>query len=244
MVKQRRRLVKIAIVLAALAVCAVALSYLLFQLSRSRTYQVFGDLVARVDTQQKVVALTFDDGPTPVFTNGVLKVLEEEQTSATFFLTGREISENLEQAKMIIAAGHEVGNHSWSHKRMVLKSRAFVKEEIESTDAAIAQAGYTSTTLFRPPYGKKLFTLPWYLSRTGRTSITWDVEPESYPDVAASPEKITAHVLAKARPGSIILLHVMYDEERKSLQAVRPIIEGLRKKGYRFVTVSELLALR
>jgi peptidoglycan-N-acetylglucosamine deacetylase len=217
------------------------LAYGLFQVSRSRSFQLFGDIVARVDTPEKVVALTFDDGPTPQFTEEILELLEDEGTSATFFLTGREITQNPEQAQRIVRSGHEVGNHSWSHQRMVLKSPAFVEEEITRTDQAIAAAGYTSATVFRPPYGKKLFTLPWYLGRTGRTSVTWDVEPESFPDIAASPEKIAAHVLEKVRPGSIILLHVMYDKERKSQRAARLVIDGLRSRGYRFITVSELL---
>jgi peptidoglycan/xylan/chitin deacetylase (PgdA/CDA1 family) len=217
--------------------------YGLLQLSRSRTFQLFGEIVARVETTENVVALTFDDGPTPEFTEEILTILEETGTPATFFLTGREITQHLEQAQQIVKAGHEVGNHSWSHKRMVLKSSGFVEREITRTDRAIAEAGYTSVTLFRPPYGKKLFTLPWYLARKDRTSITWDVEPESFPQVAAVTQNIAAHVVENVRPGSVILLHVMYDKERKSMQAVKPIVDTLRAKGYRFVTVSGLLAL-
>src|SRR5690606_29136935 len=119
-----------------------------------------------------------------------------------------------------------------------------IRHEIETTDDLIRDAGYSSTPLFRPPYGKKLFGLPWYLSRNNRISITWDIEPESYPDVAASSQTITSYVIKRARPGSIILLHVMYDKNRVSMQAVKPIIESLRSQGYRFVTVSELLSVK
>ena len=114
--------------------------------------------------------------------------------------------------------------------------------DIDTVERAIREAGYTTSTLFRPPYGKKLFGLPWYLHKHNRTSITWDIEPETYPDVARSSQTIVRHVLSNTRPGSIILLHVMYDKERKSMQAVRPMIKGLRARGYHFVTVSELLA--
>lgn len=243
MLNRKARLKKLAAFLIGGAFAVALVGFGLFQLSRSRTFQACGEIIARVDTPEKVVALTFDDGPARGFTDEILKILETEETSATFFLTGREINANLDETRRIVEAGHEIGNHSWSHARMVLKSPEFVRQEIQQTDEAITAAGYTSQTLFRPPYGKKLFVLPWYLARTGRTTITWDVEPESFPDIAADPEKITAHVLENAQPGSIILLHVMYDEDRKSLRAVRPIIKGRKQKGYGFVTVSDLVTL-
>ena len=84
--------------------------------------------------------------------------------------------------------------------------------------------------------------LPWYLWRTGRTTIMWDVEPDSYPEVGASAERVAAWVTERARPGSIVILHVMYPSRRESLRAVPAIVKGLRERGYRFATVSELLA--
>jgi peptidoglycan/xylan/chitin deacetylase (PgdA/CDA1 family) len=125
---------------------------------------------------------------------------------------------------------------------MIFVSPSFVKEEIERTDELIRAAGYEKTAHFRPPYGKKLFALPFYLSQTGRKSVTWDVEPETFPEVASKTDEIVKHILANTRGGSIILLHVMYDRERKSMNAVKPVIEGLRDQGFQFATVSELLA--
>jgi len=125
---------------------------------------------------------------------------------------------------------------------MILVTPSFVKQEIETTDKVIRDAGYQGEILFRPPYGKKLFALPYYLSKTGRKSITWDVEPESYPEIDANADKITAHVLSNTRPGSIIILHVMYPNRRESMKAVKTIVEGLKSQGYSFKTVSELLA--
>jgi chitin deacetylase len=214
----------------------------LWQLSKSRTYQAFGEIVPRVETDQKLVALTFDDGPSPEHTDEILRVLKEENVKATFFLIGADLEKHPAEGKKIVFDGHEIGNHSYSHVRMVLVSPSFVREEIEKTDNLIRAAGYDKPTHFRPPYGKKLFALPFYLSQTGRKTVTWDVEPETFPDVAASSEKIVEHILANTRNGSIILLHVMYDRERKSLKAVKPVIEGLRQKGFQLVTISELLA--
>jgi peptidoglycan/xylan/chitin deacetylase (PgdA/CDA1 family) len=125
---------------------------------------------------------------------------------------------------------------------MILVTPSFVAREVERTDELIRAAGYQGEIYFRPPYAKKLFALPYYLSRTGRTSVTWDVEPDSYPEIAADADKIAAHVLAQTRPGSIIILHVMYPSRRASLQAVPQIVAGLKAQGYSFKTVSELLA--
>jgi peptidoglycan-N-acetylglucosamine deacetylase len=209
----------------------------LYVLMNSRTYQVAGRLVDRVETEDKVVALTFDDGPT-VRTPEVLRTLAQAQVPATFYLVGEDLAAHPEYGAAIVAAGHEIGNHSYTHRRMVLVSGDTVRDEIERTDAEIRRAGYPGPISFRPPYGKKLWTLPHYLADHDRTTVTWDVEPDSAG--GASREAIVGDTLAQARPGSIILLHVMHG--RESLAAVPEIVAGLRARGYRFVTVSELLA--
>jgi peptidoglycan/xylan/chitin deacetylase (PgdA/CDA1 family) len=219
----------------------LAAAGILFQISKSRTFQFFGEIVPRVETPERIVALTFDDGPTPEFTDTILAVLKEEDVKATFFLIGGELEKHLDDGKKIVAAGHEIGNHTYSHVRMILVTPSFVKDEIEKTDELIRAAGYQKPAHFRPPYGKKLFALPFYLAQANRKSITWDVEPETFPEVAANTEAITKYVLDNSQNGSIILLHVMYDPQKKSLNAVKPIIEGLKQKGFRFVTVSELI---
>lgn len=215
-----------------------------WSLSRSRDYQLFGKLVNRVETDEKVVALTFDDGPTPEFTPRVLAVLREKDVPATFFLIGKEAEQNIGETRAIVAAGHEIGNHTYTHPDMTLADEAKAADEIEKTDAAIRAAGYEGEILFRPPFGKKLFGLPLYLAKHDRTSVTWDVEPESFEDIAADPQKITAHVLENTRPGSIIILHVMYDSRETSRQALPAIIDGLKARGFRFVKVSDLIQLR
>lgn len=211
------------------------------RISSARTFQFFGEIVPRITTEEKVIALTFDDGPTPEFTDEILRILNDEGVKATFFLIGGEIERNPNEAKKIIEAGHEVGNHSFSHMRMVFVTPNFVRSEVDRTDELIKQAGYDKPTHFRPPYGKKLLVLPYYLSQANKTTITWDIEPESSPEVARSSDAIRSHVVDAAKPGSIVLLHVMYDRRRTSMNAVKPIVADLKGKGYRFVTVSELL---
>lgn len=227
---------------AALALTALCLAAAGWQLSRSRTFQLFGRIVPRVDTPRKLAALTFDDGPTRGQTAEVLRLLRERNVRATFFVTGGELERDMEAGREIVAAGHELGNHSYSHERMVMVTPSFVRREVERTDELIRAAGHAGEIHFRPPYGKKLLTLPLYLSRSGRKTITWDVAPDSDLPGDADAGAIARHVLEGARPGSIILLHVMYPSRAETLKAVPHIIEGLEREGYRLVTVSELLA--
>ncbi len=221
-----------------LAVSALGLD----RLVNARGFQLYGGITPRVETSAKVVALTFDDGPDPAGAGPLLDTLAEAGVPATFYLTGRELAQHPELGARIAADGHEIGNHTYSHERMVLVSPDFVAREIEDTDALIRATGYAGEITFRPPNGKKLLALPRYLAEHERRTITWDVEPDSYPDVAASPARIVDHADEHVRPGSIILLHAMYPSREQSLRAVGPLIERLRDRGYEFVTVSELLA--
>ncbi|UNZ49754.1 polysaccharide deacetylase family protein [Agrobacterium tumefaciens] len=232
-----KRTVSLFLVLAALAAVLIGVHFF----SKSRTTQLFGGVIARVETERPVVALTFDDGPSVRFTPDVLTILRERGVKATFFLTGKETEENLPQARMIVSEGHQLGNHSYTHSNMMFMGPARIREEIERTDAAIRAAGYEGEIMFRPPYGKKLLTLPWYLSRHDRKTIMWDVEPESFPDVADDAAALASHVIEQTRNGSIIIMHVMYRSREVSRQALPLIIDGLRQRGFEFVTVAQLL---
>ena len=217
---------------------AVAALYGTYRYSKSRQYQLFGTIVPRVETEKKVVALTFDDGPTSYAADEILVALGP--TKATFFLTGFGMIESPAVAPRLIASGHEIGNHTFHHDRLVLKSQGYIAEEIESVDALIRKAGWRGPILFRAPFNKKLVGLPWYLSRHNRIDVTWDVEPDSS-DTSVDTDHIVNDVLATARPGSIILLHPWYHGREATRAAIAPIIAGLRARGYDFVTVSELL---
>lgn len=208
----------------------------LYFLMNSRTFQLAGDLVDRVDTADKVVALTFDDGPTDR-TPEILRTLAEAGVPATFYLVGRDLAAHPGYGAAIVAAGHELGNHSFTHRRMVLVSGDTVREEIERTDAEIRRTGYQGPITFRPPYGKKLWALPSYLADHDRTTVTWDVEPDSAGRV--STDEVVERTVREVRPGSIVLLHVMYQE--RSAAALPAIVARLRAQGYRFVTVSQLI---
>jgi len=224
---------------AALGIVIVpAMLFATWKLGNARSVQLFGGIVDRVETPAPVVALTFDDGPTARYTSEVLEILDERQVKATFFVVGRALERDLEVGRRIVAAGHELGNHTYSHTRLVLQPLSVIRQEIERTDELIRQAGHQGEIYFRPPNGMKLVLLPYYLATTGRRTVTWSVAPESAPYEA---DVIVERVLDQVRPGSIILLHVMYESRAESRAALPGIIDGLRARGYRFVTLSELL---
>lgn len=223
---------------------ALVLGAATYALTKSRSFQLAGVLVERAATDRKLVALTFDDGPEPGYTEEVLGVLRAHEASATFYLTGAASVANSTQLQAITAAGHELGNHTYSHQRLLFVPGTRIAEEIERTDMVFRSAGYDGPITFRPPGCKRLLSAPLFLARTGRTTVTWDLEPDSRPALADDPDAMTRHVLDNARPGSIVLMHVMYASRSASRQALPQILDGLAEKGYRFVTVSELLRAR
>ncbi|QSX31365.1 polysaccharide deacetylase family protein [Shewanella cyperi] len=221
----------------------VVSAFSLYKISKSTSFQFTGDLVDRVDAKEKIVALTFDDGPTKGKTEEIIRILNDHKVSGTFYLVGESIEQNIDLAGMLVKAGHEVGNHSFTHGRLIFKSYASIADEIEKTSSLIRKSGFEGDITFRPPYGKKLFVLPYYLAQRDITSVTWDVAPDSDLPVSASPDEIANYAVEHTRPGSIILLHVMFESRKNSLAAVPTIIERLRNDGYRFVTVSELIRI-
>lgn len=212
----------------------------LYLLMNARCYQLLGDLVCHGANDHKHIALTFDDAPSEHTSDAVLAVLAEKNVKATFFMIGENMARHPQAAQRIAAAGHELGNHSYSHRRFLLRSPAFIAREIEDTNALIRAAGYHGPIHFRPPYGKKLLGLPWYLARHNITTVMWDSEPARHQ--APTAEAITAAALAQAHNGAIILLHPFCAEAcRAEREALPLIIDGLRAQGYTLTTVSELL---
>lgn len=238
------RLVRRLAILVVVFACVLAGLYGLLFVSKSRSFQFFGEIVDRVDTDQRVVALTFDDAPTER-TRAVLNILAGKDVRATFYAIGGNLERSPGLGTQIVAAGHELGNHTYDHRRMVgtNESPGFVRDQLDRTDARIREAGYRGEITFRPPNGKKLFVLPWELSRRGVTTVTWDVEPDTFhPGDATAIEEYT---VTRTRPGSIILMHPFCENDCQADRDALPrIIDRLRATGYRFLTVNELLSLR
>jgi peptidoglycan/xylan/chitin deacetylase (PgdA/CDA1 family) len=217
---------------------AMVLAVAAWSLSVSRTIQLVGDVVTYVPVSDSLVALTFDDGPVPAQTDSVLAQLDESGIKATFFMLGRSMAAYPELAARVRARGHEIGNHSYSHRRMLLMAPGTIRREIETTDSLIRAVGQTGPIYMRPPYGQRLIGLPMYLSKHHRPIILWDIAPDGR---HADAEAIVRYAEAHTRPGSIVLMHVEAPSARQSRRALPALITTLQEKGYRFVTLSELL---
>lgn len=223
---------------AAVLMLTLAIAIALWRISKADCFVLVGEVTCRVETAEPIVALSLDDGPAVAGTEPVLATLERAGVHATFFLIGHYVEEEPGLVRRILAAGHEIANHSWSHRRMIGRSEAHYEEEIARTAAALRQLGGTGPLLFRPPFGRKLFGLPRAAARQGHRMIMWDVgEPDT-----RDPRAYAAHIVERARPGSIILMHVMYSGNGTARAALPLVLEGLRRKGLRVVTVGELLA--
>lgn len=231
-----KRRVRIALLVAQLLISIPGAALALHKISKAECFTLIGDVVCRADTTEKLVALTFDDGPTREGVDAVIPLLDRYQAKATFFLIGERVTVPLVQE--IVAAGHEIGNHSFNHHRMVFRKSSFYDKEIRRTDAALTAAGAPKPTLFRPPFGKKLIGLPLAAGRNGKRMIMWDSgdPPDRDPNVYAQ------KILGQVRPGSIVLIHPMYSGNATERAALPLIVDGLATRGFRMVTVSELLS--
>ncbi len=223
----------------ALAVFSLAIGLTGWRISKERCFQLVGDMVCRVETAEKIVALSFDDDPTPEGVDAVLATLEPRGIKATFFLIGNRMEKWPGQAKRLLAAGHELGNHSYTHTRMLGKWPSTYDGEVRKTDGLLKAEGAMKPVLFRPPFGKRLIGLPLAVRRAGYRTIMWDAgdDAENNPE----PRAYAADILRKVRPGSIILMHPMYRHNQTARDALPMVLDGLKAKGYRVVTVSALL---
>jgi len=226
------------VALALLLVAAAA--FALREVVNSSTFQLFGDYIARVETLDKVVALTFDDGPHPLHTPRVLEVLERHHVKATFFMLGRNVERFPAVARQVLDRGHEIGNHSYSHAKLVLMSPRRVREEIERTDQLLRSIGVSGEIFFRPPHAAKFVVLPYVLVQMKKVSVLGDVDPEEWKRRPAA--IMTQSVLRQVKPGSIIGLHDVLGSE--TLRTAEDAITALAAQGYRFETVSELIRRR
>lgn len=196
--------------------------------------------VRKIQTSQRLVALTFDDGPQPPFTEQVLAVLAGKKVKATFFLIGEQIEAHSGTARAILANGHEVGGHSCDWELLAFKRRTQVEAKLDRMKGSLASVGVTNLALFRPPYGLLLRGQQAILEGRGLRNILADVVVGDWMD--KTPKQIEDAVLRKVRPGSIIVLHDGGGDRTATVAALGGIIDGLREQGYTLLTVSELLA--
>ena len=186
-------------------------------------------------TGNKVIALTFDDGPGP-YTAHLLDVLDQYGAKATFFLIGSKVSSQANVVRSIHARGHQLGNHSWSHPELPKLPVDQIAGEIDRTNDAIKQATSVTPAILRPPYGAVNGVVLEQLRLRGMSSILWSVDTRDWAD--RNSDIVCSRAVAGARPGAIILMH---DIHQTSVGAVPCILSALKQQGYSFVTVQGLL---
>jgi peptidoglycan/xylan/chitin deacetylase (PgdA/CDA1 family) len=185
------------------------------------------------------IAMTYDDGPHGVQTPRLLDMLKQRRLKATFFVVGKCVAEYPEIARRIVAEGHEIANHSWSHPTLSSMTEASVRDQLERTHQVLKQATGIETRLFRPPYGA--FTQRqrnWAHAVYGYRTIMWDVDTLDWKH--RSPARTEAIALQQTKSGSIILAH---DIHKTTVDAMPTLLDGLVARGFKFVTVSELIAM-
>lgn len=197
----------------------------------------------RVQTTEKAVALTFDDGPSPRWTPAVLKILAQFKARGTFFLVGRNALANPRLVAQEVLAGDEIGNHTFDHPNLRALTAAGVDKELVRGARAIERAGAPKPTLFRPPWG---FTDKAAQALAGRHSyrtIAWNLAVEHFVD-HQSVNRGVSEIMARVSPGAIILAHDGRKANRtRTIEALPILLKDLRARGYRLVTVDELLRM-
>lgn len=192
-------------------------------------------------TAQDTVALTFDDGPWRRTTDQVLDILKQEDVKATFFWVGQAIQNEEETARRVVNEGHAIGNHTWHHLYHNM-SPAEAAAEIDTTSRIIYETTGARTALFRPPGGYLTNGLADYAKGQGQTVINWSVS-SSDTDPSIKSRELAKNVLSTVHPGSIILMHDGGGDRSATVEALPTIIHGLKAKGYRMVTLPQLLEL-
>ena len=210
------------------------------RLSFTAPLQFQGKIVNQVNTSRKIIALTFDDGPWKT-TPQILEILRANQISATFFMVGRHLQAYPQAAKQVVAEGHAVGNHTWSH-RYGKYSPSAAAAEIQRTNDLLYQVSGARTTLFRPPAGILNNGLASYSQGQRGTVIMWSDDSQDWR--SPPPQTITNNVLKNAQPGGIVLLHDGGGDRSRTIAALPGIIRELKQQGYEFVTIPQLLEIK
>ena len=201
-----------------------------------------GSAVYRVAVRSRLIALSFDDGPDPRWTPTVLRVLARYHAHATFFVVGTQAGAFPRYIRSELAAGDEVGDHTWSHPVLTRLARADVRQQIGRAAAVVERDGAPSPKLFRPPYGSTDATVDDVVRADHLRLVLWDVAVEHFVDHVR--RRIALGQLLRAiHPGSIVLAHDGGAVDRSRTIAVLPLLLGsLAERGYRFATVSRLIA--
>jgi peptidoglycan/xylan/chitin deacetylase (PgdA/CDA1 family) len=239
------------------AACMVllgAIAFVAYEVLESPGNQLFGKTLVSGPKNERVVALTYDDGPNPPYTDQILGVLRSERVHATFFVVGRAVQAYPRVARREIEGGNAIGNHTWNHGHLVLYGEDGLRRTLERTDQAIYAATGEHTRIMRPPFGGRDWLVLREVRKLGYTPVMWSVPLADDWDYPPAP-LIAARVLRYVGDGAIIDLHdgnrgivcarahlsPRVCDRSADVEATRLIVESLKRQGYRFVTIPELL---
>ena len=225
-----------------------------YEVVESPANQLFGKTLVSGPKNERIVALTYDDGPNPPYTNEILTVLRAEHVQATFFVVGRAVQAYPRVVRREVEDGNAIGNHTWSHGHLVLYDSNGLRRTLQRTDQAIFAATGVHTRIMRPPFGARDWLVLGEVRKLGYTPVMWSVplaKDWEYP----SARVIAARVLRYAADGAIIDLHdgnqgivcarvhvaARVCDRSGDVGATRLIVEVLKRHGYRFVTIPQLL---
>jgi peptidoglycan/xylan/chitin deacetylase (PgdA/CDA1 family) len=192
-----------------------------------------------VNVDGPYIAMTFDDGPHATNTPKLLEMAAKRHIKLTFFVLGECVEQNPTVLQREVAEGHEIGNHSWSHPNLAKLSDADVRSQLQRTEDIIVKTAGVKPKLIRPPYGELTKRQRiWVNHDFGYKVILWDVDPLDWK--RPGPSVVARRIIAGTRPGSIILSH---DIHPPTIEAMPQVFDALLARGFKFVTVSELLAM-
>lgn len=248
---------RVALPILALAAALAIVAFVAYELFEQPTNQIFGRTITQGPTNERVVALTYDDGPNPPYTGRILDVLEAEGVHATFFLVGRAVQAYPSVVRREVEDGDAIGNHTWDHPHLIVMRRSQVRSSLQMTDAAIYAATREHTHLMRPPFGARDWIVMQVARKMGYTVIMWSVplaRDWEYPPAQVIAQRVLPHV----SDGAIIVLHdgnrgqlcgparmpAHVCDRSSDIEATKLIVDNLKAQGYRFVTIPELIALR
>lgn len=211
--------------------------FLLFFLNNSYHLKkgLFLEPVYRLSDNEKIIALTFDDGPHPQYTPEILNILSQYSINATFFYLGKNIKKYPDVVLKTATKGHDIGSHSYSHNNMRWMWLSDINTEVVRVEKELERLELAKPVFFRPPHGGKSVILERYLLQNGYHIVTWNLSPKDWK--ALNPDILLGRLLRFVKPGSIILLH-----HGPNAVAILPaFIEEMQKRGYRFVKIGDVI---
>ena len=205
--------------------------------------------IYQVDVPDKVVALTFDDGPSPVWTPQILDELKKAGVKATFFMIGKYVEKHPQIARRVVEEGHDIGNHSYDHRVLIYYKMKTLEREINDAERVIKDITGQTTHYFRPPKAWITYKEKEKIKQMGYKIILWTLNSKDW--VTFDDKYMVRFLVHNVRPGDIILFHdgggvfsTEGGDRHETVKTIPQLVEKLREKGYRFVTITELLDMK